>query len=78
MGVIEFESNLAIGGNDMAKRRKATKSKIKRKRTAKKSKPQRSKAKKPPSSNVDAFTPPASDDALERAAGRSMTYECDP
>jgi hypothetical protein len=54
----------------MAKKRKA---KIKRKRAAKKSKPQKSKAKK--SSNVDALTPFASDDALERAAGWSMTVE---
>jgi hypothetical protein len=62
----------------MAKKRKEKKSKPKR--TAKKSKPQKSKAKKhkkPPSSNVDAFTPVVSDDALERAAGRSMTHECD-
>jgi hypothetical protein len=59
----------------MAKKRKA---KIKRKRAAKKSKPQKSKAKKskkPPTSNVDALTPFASDDALERAAGWSMTVE---
>ena len=58
----------------MAKRRKAKKSKIKRKRTAKKSKPQKSKAKKlkkPPTRNVDALTPVASDEALERAAKES-------
>jgi hypothetical protein len=55
----------------MAKKRKAKKSKIKRKGTAKKSKPQKSKTKKPkkaPISNVDALTPVASDEALERAA----------
>jgi hypothetical protein len=48
----------------MAKKRKA---KIKRKRAVKKSKPQKSKAKKskkPPTSNVDALTPFASDNAL--------------
>ena len=57
----------------MPKKQKAKKAKIKRKRTAKKSKPQKSKAKK----HVDAFTSVVSDDALERAAGRSITYECD-
>ena len=56
----------------MAKKRKAKKSKIKRKRTAKKSKQQKSKAKRPPpTSNVDAPTPVASDEALERAAKES-------
>ena len=54
----------------MPKKQKAKKAKIKRKRTAKKSKPQKSKAK-------NAFTSVVSDDALERAAGRSITYECD-
>ena len=57
----------------MPKKQKAKKAKIKRKRTAKKSKPQKSKAKK----HVDAFTSVVSDDTLERAAGRSITYECD-
>ena len=57
----------------MPKKQKAKKAKIKRKRTAKKIKPQKSKAKK----HVDAFTSVFLDDALERAAGRSMTYECD-
>jgi hypothetical protein len=55
----------------MGKKRKAKKSKIKRKGTATKNKPQKSKAKKPkkaPASNVDALTPAASDEALERAA----------
>ena len=60
----------------MAKKRKAKKSKIRRKRTAKKSKPQKSKAKKPPTSNVDALTPVASDEALERAAKSEFTRLC--
>ena len=60
----------------MAKKRKAKKSKIKRKRTAKKSKPQKSKAKKPPTSNVDALTAVASDEALERAAKGEFTRLC--
>jgi hypothetical protein len=55
------------------KSKRQKKTKIKRKLTAKKSKPQKSKAKK----HVDAFTSVVSDDALERAAGRSITYECD-
>jgi len=55
----------------MAKKRKAKKSKIKRKRTAKKS-----KAKKPPTSNVDALTAVASDEALERAAKGEFTGLC--
>ena len=60
----------------MAKKRKAKKTKIKRKRTAKKSKPQKSKAKKPPTSNVDALTSVASDEALERAARGEFTRLC--
>jgi hypothetical protein len=71
--MIKFGSDLAIGVYDMAKKRKAKKSKVKRKRTVKKSKPQKSNAKKlkkPPTSNVDALTPVASDEALERAAKR--------
>jgi len=60
----------------MAKKRKAKKSKIKRKRTAKKSKPQKSKAKKPPTSNVDALTAVASDEAIERAAKGEFTALC--
>ena len=60
----------------MAKKRKAKKSKIKRKRAAKKSKPQKSKAKKPPTSNVDALTTVASDEALERAAKGEFTGLC--
>jgi hypothetical protein len=67
------------GGNDMAKKRKAKKTKIKRKRTAKKSKPQKSKVKKPkkpPASNVAALTPVASDEALERAAKGEFTGLC--
>jgi hypothetical protein len=55
----------------MAKKRNAKKTKIKRKRTTKKSKPQKSKAKKPPTRDVDAPTPVASDEALERAAKES-------
>jgi hypothetical protein len=54
----------------MAKKRKAKKSKIKRKRTAKKSRP-----KKRSTSNVDVLTPTVSDEAIERAAGWSMTVE---
>ena len=63
----------------MAKKRKAKKSKIKRKRTAKKTNPQKSKAKrpkKPPTSNVDALTPVASDEALERTAKGEFTRLC--
>ena len=78
--MIEFGSDFLDWGHHMAKKRKAKKSKIKRKRTAKQSKPQKSKAKKlkkPPTRNVDALTPAASDDALERAArGSGFTGLC--
>ncbi|MGC1680836.1 MAG: hypothetical protein WA760_05710 [Pseudolabrys sp.] len=60
----------------MAKKRKAKKSKINRKRTPKKSKPQKSKAKKPPTSNADALTSVASDEAIERAAKGEFTALC--
>jgi len=56
------------------KKRKAKKSKIKRKRTTKKSKAKGPK--KPPTSNVDALTPVASDEALERAAKDGVTGLC--
>ena len=65
------------GRNDMAKKRKAKKSKPKR--TAKKIKPQKSKSKrpkKPPTSNVDVLTPVASDEALERSALFPATVAC--
>jgi len=56
------------------KKRKAKKSKIKHKRTTKKSKAKGPK--KPPTSNVDALTPVASDEALERAAKDGVTGLC--
>jgi hypothetical protein len=72
-GLPTILSEMKSRGNDMAKKRKAKKIKIKRKRTAKKSKAKTPK--KPPTSNVDAQTPVgpsvASDEALEDAATAS-------